>query len=355
MSDISIQGKTCAQFIDEISSTWQKSIIAVLDTGKLISEAKEKLDHGEFLAMIKNKLPFGSSTAQRLMKIAADTRLTNTAHVQHLPPSWGTLYEISKLEDDEFEANIANGTINPNMERRDIAQKIKAVKRENREIFLSEKITALPNKKYGAILADPEWKFKVYSEETGMDRSADNHYPTSDLETIKGRNVASIAAEDCALFLWATAPMLPQALEVMKAWGFEYKTHAIWSKLRSGNSRGTGYWFTGEHELLLLGTKGKIPAPIPGTQFRSLHTDLAGEHSRKPDWQYEIIERYFPNIPKIELNARVRRKGWDSWGNECPEDIEIISNNEIHSQEINESFPNLPEFLDRRKISGLLP
>ena len=214
--------------------------------------------------------------------------------------------------------------------RKAIAPSVKAVRadvqaekkerRGERETTLAEKIKALPGKRYGLILADPEWRFEPYSRDSGMDRSADNHYPTSELEDIKARDVASIAADDCVLFLWATAPMLPQALAVMDAWGFAYKTHAIWFKQRPGEGRGTGYWFLGEHELLLVGTRGDVVAPAMGSQFRSVFQAPVRAHSEKPDASFEIIESYFPNLPKIELNRRgPARDGWDSWGAEAVE------------------------------------
>ena len=108
----------------------------------------------------------------------------------------------------------------------------KQQRRENRERVLGECQSALPNKKYGVILADPEWRFEPWSRTTGMDRAADNHYPTSCTEVIAARDVPSIAAKDCVLFLWATAPMLPHALLVMAAWGFDYRSQIIWVKER---------------------------------------------------------------------------------------------------------------------------
>lgn len=189
----------------------------------------------------------------------------------------------------------------------------KADRRREREAELGAALRALPDKKYAVILADPEWRFEPYSRETGMDRAADNHYPTSQLEDIKARDVASIAADDCILFLWATVPMLPQALEVMKAWGFEYKSHAIWDKVHIG----TGYWFRNRHELLLIGLRGDIPAPTMGDQFPSIFQIARKEHSAKPEQFLELIEDYFPTLPKIELNRRgPPRPGWDAWGNE---------------------------------------
>jgi N6-adenosine-specific RNA methylase IME4 len=190
----------------------------------------------------------------------------------------------------------------------------KKVARDNRERVLGVLQRALPDKKFGVILADPEWRFKPYSRETGMDRAADNQYPTTETDRICARPVGSIAAKDCVLFLWATAPMLPDALRVMEAWGFEYKSHVIWKKDRLG----TGYWFRNQHELLLVGTTGNIPAPAMGTQFASVIDAPRGKHSQKPDSFYELIEAYFPTLPKIELNARRARDGWERWGNESP-------------------------------------
>jgi N6-adenosine-specific RNA methylase IME4 len=196
----------------------------------------------------------------------------------------------------------------------DVSSVDKKERRVERERELAAKQAALPDKRYGVIYADPEWRFEVYSRDTGMDRAADNHYPTSGTDAICARPVADIAADDCALFLWATVPMLPDALRVMAAWGFEYKSHCIWAKDRIG----TGYWFRNQHELLLVGTRGSIPAPAMGTQVASLVDAPVGKHSEKPIQFYDLIESYFPNLPKIELNARVSRPGWDAWGYEAP-------------------------------------
>jgi N6-adenosine-specific RNA methylase IME4 len=194
----------------------------------------------------------------------------------------------------------------------------KKQRRADREISLAAMQRALPNKKYGVIYADPEWRFEVYSRETGMDRSADNHYPTSITDEISQRPVEQIAAPDCVLFLWATVPMLPDAIDVMRAWGFDYKSHCMWRKDRIG----TGYWFRNAHELLLVGTRGKkIPAPAMGEQWESVIDASVTKHSAKPDKFYDLIEEYFPNLPKIELNARRARPGWDAWGLEAPESI----------------------------------
>jgi N6-adenosine-specific RNA methylase IME4 len=190
----------------------------------------------------------------------------------------------------------------------------KKARRAARERELGRKQLALPDKKYNVIVADPEWRFEPWSRETGMDRAADNHYPTSVLDVIKSRDVASIAADDCVLFLWATVPMLPHAIGVMGSWGFSYRSHYIWAK----DKIGLGYWNRNKHELLLIGTRGNIPAPAPGTQWHSVIEAPRGAHSEKPDIFLRMIEEYYPSLPKIELNRRgPALVGWDAWGNEA--------------------------------------
>ena len=223
---------------------------------------------------------------------------------------------LARLPPDERTALIDRAK---NGEKVSAKTRFKQLKRSEREQELGAKIVALPEKKYGVILADPEWRFEPWSRETGMDRSADNHYPTSCTEVIAGRDVPSIAADDCVLWLWATIPMLPHALLVMAAWGFNYVSHYAWGK----DKIGMGYWSRERHELLLIGTRGNIPCPAQGTQWFSLVSAPRGEHSEKPDCFLEMIETYYPNIPKIELNRRgPSRPGWDAWGNEVKEAAE---------------------------------
>jgi N6-adenosine-specific RNA methylase IME4 len=224
---------------------------------------------------------------------------------------------VGSLTDEAFETAVANvrERIGEQSGRvsLDLTAPDKKERRANRERVLGEYQAALPIAKFGVIVADPEWRFEPWSRETGMDRAADNHYPTSCTEVIASRDIASIAAKDCVLFLWATAPMLPHALVVMAAWGFDYRSNYVWAKDRVG----TGYWNRNAHEHLLIGVKGDIPAPKPGTQRPSLIEGPVTTHSAKPGCFLEMIEEYFPTLPKIELNRRgPARPGWDAWGNE---------------------------------------
>ena len=225
--------------------------------------------------------------------------------------------KLATLDDDDFEQRTAlakkQALASVEMTAAERTAE-KQARRQTREADLGARQMALPEKRYGVILADPEWRFEPWSRDSGMDRAADNHYPTSPIDAIVARDVAKIAADDCVLFLWATAPMLPEGLAVVSGWGFRYVSHFVWNKDRIG----TGYWSRNKHELLLIGVRGDVPAPAMGTQWASVIDAPLGVHSAKPECFLELIETYYPTLPKIELNRRgPARPGWDAWGNEA--------------------------------------
>ncbi len=170
-------------------------------------------------------------------------------------------------------------------------------------------------KLYPVVYADPPWRFAVRSETTGREKSAENHYPTMPTTEIAGllAQLGGVAARDAVLFLWATNPMLLDGLGVLQAWGFTYVHHWIWDK----EVAGTGYWGRDCHELLLIGRRGDVPAPLPGTQPATVHRERKGAHSAKPAFFAEQIEQLYPGISKIELFCRTPRPGWDVWGFEA--------------------------------------
>jgi N6-adenosine-specific RNA methylase IME4 len=171
------------------------------------------------------------------------------------------------------------------------------------------------------IYADPPWRLEPYSRDTGLDRAADNHYPTMTLDELKALQPKIRAGPNCALFLWATVPMLDQALAVMTAWGFAYRSHWIWLKSKVAH----GYWNRNRHELLLVGVKGEVPAPAPGEQYESVRQFAVGAHSEKPDIFAAMIEEMFPTVPKLEMFARKQRPGWTCWGNEVEEHAMLLA------------------------------
>jgi hypothetical protein len=141
-----------------------------------------------------------------------------------------------------------------------IRQGDKKQRRDARERELGAKQSALPARKYGVIVADPEWDDDVWSRETGMNKHPANHYPTSDVETIKARPVLSIAADDAVLFLWSTNQHLRVAMDVMEAWGFQYRSNYVWKK----PSPGTGFWNRSVHENPTHRYARQHPMPCSG-------------------------------------------------------------------------------------------
>lgn len=482
-------------FALQISACWRKSFDSIIEVGQLLSIAKNKLPHGDFGAMIQADLPFGARTAQMLMKIAADPRITNARHASLLPPNYSDLYDLTKLSDEQFEARVEDGTIRPDMGRNAIRSEVKQNVRAAREqslgakepkipiselssdwpryygdealrvgraaehlvcadglmrgwnaflagqgtpydvvfekdaklvrvqvkaaqhprnvnstgknpriaysfaalrrgrngegprltrneadlfacvaldvgviaylpvadcsstiqlecddivengykrnyerqireypldraiarldaephyLQLKQQFAAFPKRAFRLIYADPPWSFATWSDR-GMDRSADNHYPTISTDLLCGIGPYVPAADDAVLFLWATSPMLPDAVRVMGMWGFDYKTSFVWKKNRAGS----GYWFRNQHETLLLGMRGNVPAPAHGTQENSIIEAPLAKHSEKPNIFYEVIERMFPSFSKLEMFCRgPARPGWDVWGNEAEQTTE---------------------------------
>jgi len=170
-------------------------------------------------------------------------------------------------------------------------------------------------KKFPVIYADPPWDIAQLGQ-----RGAARHYEVMSLERIKQMPIADLAAENATLLLWVTNAALPAGLEVMKAWGFEYKTNAAWDKYYMG----LGTYFRGSHELLLHGTRGK-PAPWKFRGQRSTLLFPRQDHSRKPEEMIPLIERILDG-PYLELFARQRPNShadWSVWGNEIESDITI--------------------------------
>jgi N6-adenosine-specific RNA methylase IME4 len=165
----------------------------------------------------------------------------------------------------------------------------------------------LPEGPFELIYADPPWQL---GNPDGVN-APENHYPTMPLNAIK--ELQPPAADNAALFLWAVNLLLPQALEVISAWGFSYKTNLVWVK----PSIGLGYWTRNRHELLLFATRGSIDLPEPKTVPDSVVEAARGRHSEKPVAAYELIERAYPHLSKLELFARGSpRPGWQAWGNQ---------------------------------------
>jgi len=176
-------------------------------------------------------------------------------------------------------------------------------------------------KKYQIIYADPPWNY----DDQGCQGTMANHYKGMPLEEIKSLPINRITDKDCVLFLWVTYPMLKEGLEVIGAWGFNYRTIAFqWVKLNRNNMGafyGLGRWTRGNTEPCLLATKGK-PRRFNNSVFQLIMVPVQ-RHSQKPAEVRDRIVALMGDLPRIELFARQRVDGWDCWGNEVESDIEL--------------------------------
>jgi N6-adenosine-specific RNA methylase IME4 len=287
----------------------QADAAALLNVGKRsVERAREVLDHG-------------------------DTELVGA--VERGDVSVSAAADVSELPKEQQRELVARG-------EKEILEAAKAIRTEKSKERYAARIdriakisvgnTALTSdRRYPVILADPPWDYRVFNEKSGSARAAANHYPTMKLDEIWKLPVGDIAAEDAILFMWTTAPNLEDSFTVLEAWGFEYKTHAVWVK----HAQGLGFFLRGQHEILVIATRGDIPCPLPENRPSSVIDARRREHSRKPDEAYALIEGMYPDLPKIELFARQKRGGWQAWGNQAVD------------------VDDIPPFLDR--TSGGVP
>jgi N6-adenosine-specific RNA methylase IME4 len=181
-----------------------------------------------------------------------------------------------------------------------------------------EFVKIIGKRQFGTILADPPWQFKNRTGKVAPEHKRLMRYSTLSLNEIKELPISLIAAKQCHLYLWVPNALLKEGLEVMKVWGFEYKTNIIWHKIRKDggpDGRGVGFYFRNTTEIVLFGIRGKGRTLAPGRRQVNIIKSQKREHSRKPDELYEIIESCSSG-PYIELFARGKRKNWTQWGNQ---------------------------------------
>ena len=223
-----------------------------------------------------------------------------------------TIAEVPREEQAEI---VARGE----REILEAAKAIRTKKAEERRAERVEKIVEISKgnaslgqiaERYPVIYADPPWRYEHIETES---RAIENQYPTMALDEIKALDLDAVALDDCVLFMWATSPKLAEAFEVLNAWGFEYRTCAVWDKQKIG----MGYYFRQQHELLLVAVRGQPLTPAPANRPSSVLSFPRGEHSAKPAEVYELIEAMYPELPKLEMFCRSPRDGWGAWGNQA--------------------------------------
>jgi N6-adenosine-specific RNA methylase IME4 len=181
----------------------------------------------------------------------------------------------------------------------------------------------ISTKKYNIIYADPPWSFKTYSNK-GKEKSPDKHYQCMSISDISKLDVMSISDDNCVLLMWVTFPCLEQAFEVIKSWGFTYKTNAFtWVKKNKKNDSlfwGMGYYTRSNAEICVLATKGRPLKRISKSVHSVIYSNIE-HHSKKPDQIRDRIVSLFGDIPRVELFARNKTLGWDVFGNEVDSNI----------------------------------
>jgi N6-adenosine-specific RNA methylase IME4 len=232
--------------------------------------------------------------------------------------------EIARVPAAKFEEHIRETRAKPGAEitsagiRRDLVTEVRRSDRVAKIVESARQGKAGPlprGEKFAVIYADPAWEY----EQSGGNGAAAGHYPTMPIEKIRALEVPTICTDAAICFLWATNPLLPEALSVLAAWDFAYKGNFAAVKDRIG----TGFWVRGKHELLLFGVRGDFPTPPTDARPESVFPFEVGKHSEKPSIAASIIERMYPELPRVELFARSVRRGWSRWGLEAPSPPEV--------------------------------
>lgn len=292
-----------------------------VDVGNALQEIRDRKlyrdTHGTFEDYLQGQWGLSRVRGYQLMEAASVVENVKNFIQIDPPQNESHARPLARLEPDqraqawqEAVDSAPNGKVTGEHVERVVSQYRRAERVERiNEIAANNEPLEMPQR-FPIIYADPPWE---YEHSKTDNRRIDNHYPTMPLLDICALPVGTIAAPDSVLFLWATSPKLEEALQVMRAWGFTYRTNMVWVKPQIG----MGYYARQQHELLLIGARGALPVPEPANRPNSALTSPRTEHSRKPEEYYDMIERMYPEYARIELFSRTQREGWASWGNQA--------------------------------------
>lgn len=283
--------------------------------GDRVSEQSANLHSG---AVSQSKAAELLSVSTRSVASAARVRDETSPELVHAVESGAVSVsaaaDVSTLPKQAQTEIVARGT----KEILEAAKQIRAERAEGRRAERMDTIATISRgnapvgavaERYPVIYLDPPWRYEHAESES---RAIENQYPTMSLDEIKALDMDKVAFDDCVMFMWATSPKLAEAFSVLDAWGFNYRTCAVWDKQKIG----MGYYFRQQHELLLVAVRGQPPTPAPADRPSSVLSFPRGQHSAKPHEVYEIIEAMYPTLPKLEMFCRTPREGWGTWGNQ---------------------------------------
>ena len=237
---------------------------------------------------------------------AASIKNTEEIYIDSKPT--GKL-ELSKEPDLEKIHDILSTAEKEKLSVRDLREKVRIYKSEQKEYI---RLANEPDK-YTVIYADPPWKYTSGNQHSDEEQETviGTHYQSLTIPELCKLPVEKMAAENSVLFLWVTSPLLAECFDIIREWGFKYKTSMVWDKVKHN----VGNYVSVRHELLLICTRGSY-TPQVKELFDSVYTEERTEHSKKPSYFRDVIETIYPEGKRIELYAREKAEGWDSWGDE---------------------------------------
>lgn len=300
--------------IDSGVDGWVRAGLALIE---IVGSRLYRETHSTFEDWVRERHGFSRERAYQLIRAAEVHRRLSTA--VHKPPAceWQAR-ELARLDPEQQPAVWGEAVAlagDQEVTERHVRRVLRERRRQQQVQRLAETSAGdrdLPQdaEAYPVVLADPPWRYE-HSETAS--REIENHYPTMSLDEICALPVAEVCTDDAILFMWATSPKLAESIRVIESWGFTYRTCAVWVK----DKIGMGYYFRQQHELLLVAARGSPPKPAPADRVSSIIEAARGKHSEKPTAVYEIIERMYPELSRVELFARgPQRAGWSAWGNE---------------------------------------
>ena len=314
--------------LPEIEKSWNKAKDSIFETGKWLLQAKERTVQGDWNKFVET-LPFGTTTAEKLRKIAECETFSRPEVYKVLPNSWGTLDELrmrAEKDEDAFLEQVKEEKVFSDMTRENAKFLFGSNQSSSSPTVFSKTPTgevltwlADTETKYGCIYADPPWDYM----KDNLDGSDFPYETMSQTELLEMAPVVEqLSDEKAQLHLWCITKTLQEALALMEAWGFEYRSQLVWTKPK-GISMGD-YW-ANAHEILLLGVKGgNCSFRRDGRYPSSVFEAPSGEHSKKPDGIRDLVAEVSPEN-RLELFARQSYEGWTCWGNEIDGFINVAT------------------------------
>ena len=302
----------------QLEETIRQGLNTFVDVGNALLEIRDKRlyrqEYSTFEEYCREQWNMERRRAYQLMDAAQVVE--NVYHgTQILPTSERQARPLTSLEPaEQVEAwkRVITSTPEGKITAAVVLKAAKEVEREKREARRQDRIEStpvIPNGKYNVIYADPPWQYAFGFDIHG---AADRHYSTLSITELCNLPIKDLAEDNAVLFLWTTSPKLFDSYEVIKAWGFDYKTSFVWDKVKHV----MGHYNSVRHEFLLLCVRGSFPKQSDTLHDSVIEIERSDEHSEKPEYFRQLIEDMYPISKRIELFARQRAEGWDAWGNE---------------------------------------